>query len=178
MQRYNKNRLVYFGEVYPFEDLLTTLTFNFYSFNSLNSGDQITIFEAEGLKWKTIICSEILYTDFAVQKIGEADFIVNQTNEGWYRNDIVLRNLMWNNAVLRAVETRRSILKPGNIADDGLIYPSGQFLKTSSNKNYHNLRVSLNDEITFYSRYYNYIELFLYILTFLLIALFLVKFLK
>ncbi len=178
MQRYNKNRLVYFGEVYPFEDLLTKLTFNFYSFSSLDAGDEITIFEAEGLKWKTLICSEIFYTDYAVKKTEDAYFIVNQTNEGWYRNDIALRNLMWNNAVLRAVETRRSILKPGNIADDGLIYSSGQFLKTSGTKNYHNLRVSLNDEITFYSRFYNYIELFLYILTFVLIGLFLIKLLR
>lgn len=156
--RYDKNRLVYFGEIFPFENILSEITFNSYSFNSLKAGEEIKIFSTEDISWKTMICSEILYTDFAVQKIGETDFIVNQTNEGWYRNDRVLNNMMWNNAVLRAVETRRSVIKAGNQAHDGIIYPSGRYLKTADNQLYHNLNVDLNDKITFYSSYYSYLE--------------------
>lgn len=163
--RYDKNRLVYFGEIFPFESILSEITFNRYSFNSLKSGDQIKIFREENLSWKTMICSGILYTDFAVQKIGEVDFMVNQTNEGWYRNDRVLKNMMWNNAVLRAVETRRSVIKAGNQAHDGLIYPSGHYLKTADNQLYHNLNADLNDNLSFYSRYYSYFEWFLLILS-------------
>jgi apolipoprotein N-acyltransferase len=164
-ERYDKNRLVYFGEIFPFADILTRLTFNNYSFNSLKAGEQTKIFRAENLSWKTMICSEILFTDFAVEEIGEADFIVNQTNEGWYRKDRVLNNMMWNNAVLRAVETRRSVLKVGNQAYDGLVYPSGNYIKTAENQLYHNFRVNLSDELSFYSSYYNYIEWFLIFLS-------------
>ncbi|MFW6295263.1 MAG: apolipoprotein N-acyltransferase [Halanaerobium sp.] len=163
--RYDKNRLVFFGEIFPFADILTELTFNNYSFNSLKAGDQLKIFRAENLSWKTVICSEILYTDLAAEKIGEADFIVNQTNEGWYRKDRVLNNMMWNNAVLRAVETRRSVLKVGNQAYDGLVYPSGNYIKTAENQLYHNLPADLNAQFTFYSSYYNYIEWFLIFLS-------------
>ncbi len=153
LNRYDKNRLVYFGEIYPLQELYNELLP--MNFNSLNSGERISIFSYENLSWKTMICSEILYTDFVNQKIEQSDFLFNQSNEGWFRNSRLLNNMMWNNAVLRAVETRRSLVKAGNQAYDGVIDLSGRYVKVPEDKTYHKIIINLNDEITFYSRLYN-----------------------
>jgi len=149
LQRYNKNRLVYFGEFYPFQNFLNELTGG--SFSSLKAGSEITTFRAQGLSWKTVICSEILYTDYLQRDLSEANFIVNQTNEGWFRNSRLLKNMMWNNAVLRAVESRKSVIKVGNQAYDGIIYPSGRYNKTEVDSNYHLIYLQLAERGSFYS---------------------------
>lgn len=165
LNRYDKNRLVYFGETYPLRELYKELLS--MNFNSLNSGDKITVFSYKNLSWKTMICSEILYSDYVNKKIDKSNFLFNQVNEGWFRNSRLLNNMMWNNAVLRAVETRRSVVKAGNQAYDGVIDLSGSYKKTPAEMNYHNLEIRLNSDTTLYSRLENYIEITLLFLTLL-----------
>lgn len=137
--RYDKNLLLYFGEIYPLERFLNS--FSPFNFSSLNPGQKKTIFKNGDLKWKTVICSEILYPSFVKQKTAEIDFIVNQTNEAWFNNSSLLKNIMWQAAVLRAVENRVFVIKTGNRAHNGLIYPSGKYQKVNTEKNYHLLKL-------------------------------------
>jgi len=57
LARYDKNLLLYFGETYPYLELLNEYTP--YNFSSLNAGTNSNLFKLKNLKWKTIICSEI-----------------------------------------------------------------------------------------------------------------------
>lgn len=134
ISRYNKNLLLYFGEKYPFTDLLNSYTA--YNFSSLNSGKKEKLFKTKNFNWKTIICSEILYPTYVKRKIREVDFIVNQTNEAWFNNSKLLKNIMWQAAVLRAVENRMPVLKTGNYSYNGIIYPSGKYKKVFPNEMY------------------------------------------
>jgi apolipoprotein N-acyltransferase len=138
--RYDKNQLLYFGEKFPFEDKLNH--YLPYNFSSLNSGQNIIIFQNKGLKWKTVICSEILYPDYVKVENQNIDFIVNQTNEAWFNDSRLLKNIMWQAAVLRAVENRTAIIKTGNYSDNGIIYSSGTYIKTNSDHNYHLLKLN------------------------------------
>jgi len=135
ISRYDKKLLLYFGETYPFLELLNRFTP--YNFSSLNAGQENVLFRIKNLKWKTVICSEILYPSFVKAKAAEFDFIVNQTNEAWFNNNRLLKNIMWQAAVFRAVENRVSVIKTGNYSYNGIIYPSGEYKKVLSNENYH-----------------------------------------
>ncbi len=140
ISRYDKKLLLYFGETYPFLELLNRFTP--YNFSSLNAGEKVILFSTKKLKWKTVICSEILYPSYVKVESAEVDFIVNQTNEAWFNNNRLLKNIMWQAAVIRAVENRVPVIKTGNYSDNGIIYPSGEYKKFISNGNYHlfNLR--------------------------------------
>lgn len=139
LNRYDKNLLLYFGETYPFLKQLNQYTP--YSFSSLLAGEKAVIFKNNNLKWKTVICSEILYPDY-VRAEAEIDFIVNQTNEAWFNESRLLKNIMWQAAVMRAVENRLPVIKTGNQAHNGIIYPSGKYKKVDPEFNYHLLKLN------------------------------------
>jgi len=138
--RYNKNLLLYFGETYPYQEILNKYTP--YNFSSLNSGTESKLFKNKNLQWKTVICSEILYPSYVKSGDAEVDFIVNQTNEAWFNNSKLLKNIMWQAAVLRAVENRIPVIKTGNQAQSGIIYPSGKYQKVDLSQNYHILKLN------------------------------------
>lgn len=139
LARYDKNLLLYFGETYPFLELLNQYTP--YYFSSLMAGEEAVLFENKNLVWKTVICSEILYPDY-VKTAEDIDFIVNQTNEAWFNESRLLKNIMWQAAVLRAVENRLPVIKTGNQAHSGIIYPSGEYRKVEPEANYHILKLN------------------------------------
>lgn len=144
ISRYNKNRLLYFGEKYPYLELLNKFTP--YNFSSLKSGKKELIFKTNNLKWKTVICSEILYPSYVKLKNKEVDFIVNQTNEAWFNNSRLLKNIMWQAAVIRAVENRVPVIKTGNYSYNGIIYPSGKYRRVSADRNYHLLKLIITEK--------------------------------
>lgn len=139
LDRYNKVKLVYGGEYFPLERILNKV-FSEFNFNSLAEGDEIKIFNYNNLQWKTVICSEILYPDFVKKQAAQVQFIVNETNEAWFANSRLLKNIMWQAAVLRAVENRKIVIKTGNLAYSGIIYPDGSYQKVSDINNYHLLK--------------------------------------
>lgn len=163
LQRYNKNLLLYFGEKYPAQDLINKILP--YHFSSLLAGKSLDNFSYRGLSWKNAICSEILYSDYLLQNITEADFIVNQTNEAWFQDSILLKNLMLSSAVLRAVENRRTVIKVGNLAYDAVVSPAGSYELLSETEIYQNRKIKLNSHKTFYQQIYSGLELLLWLLT-------------
>ena len=140
LSRYNKNLLLYFGESYPLLELLNKYTP--YSFSSLKAGEKSTLFKTKDIQWKTVTCSEILYPSYVKTGDDEVDFIVNQTNEAWFNDSKLLKNIMWQAAVLRAVENRIPVIKTGNLSHNGIVYPSGRYQKVNSEDNYHILKLN------------------------------------
>jgi apolipoprotein N-acyltransferase len=121
--RYNKNRLVLFGESIPFNTLINKLTGN--SLFSIMGGKKRSRFTTSFASWRNLICSEVFYplSDSEIQNI---DFIVNQSNEAWFKSG--LPKQMWSAAIFRAVENRRSLVKTGNYSYSGVISPTGKTL--------------------------------------------------
>ena len=140
ISRYDKNLLLYFGETYPFMEFLNKYTP--YNFSALEAGEEPNLFKSQNLEWKTVICSEILYPSYVKAESAEIDFIVNQTHEAWFNESRLLKNIMWQAAVLRAVENRVPVIKSGNQAHNGVIYPSGKYQKIDSAENYHILKLN------------------------------------
>lgn len=172
IERYNKNRLVVFGEKIPFNKLVNKLTNK--RWHSLTSGEKRTLFKLEDKKWKNFICSEIFYP-ILDQDLTKFDFIVNQSNEAWFDNG--LQQQMWAAAIFRAVESRKTVVKSGNRAISGVVFPSGRVNIMKSVQNNEELRskVLLNNDKTFYSKKGNYIGYISLIITFLVLVVKLIK---
>ena len=148
-ERYDKNKLVLFGEYVIFSDLIEKLTG--YRLNTLKAGKEIETFQTKFADWKTVICSEILYPEYVAKDAVQLDLIVNQSNEAWFKNNQTLKNQMFASLVFRAVENRRSIIKAGNMTYSGIVYPSGQRKKLDNKLNREVLGIKRNHKKTILS---------------------------
>jgi apolipoprotein N-acyltransferase len=155
LNRYDKNKLVLFGEKVLFPDLISKFTG--YKLNSLNAGNSMEIFETPLAQWRTVICSEILYPEYLSQKNDNVDFIINQSNEAWFSDSQNLKNQMFASLVFRAVENRKTIIKAGNKTYGGLVYPSGKQEKLKTGNNTKKLTVNINSGSSLFARTNNYL---------------------
>lgn len=82
--RYDKSHLVPFGEYVPFRSLLpiTKLTAGLVDFSS---GEGLTDLDLKGLPtFSPLICYEVIFPHHVVSQTGEAKWLLNLTNDGWY----------------------------------------------------------------------------------------------
>ena len=156
LQRYNKMSLVPFGEYLPLEKLVNRL-FDL-NIGSQTPGEDMVVFNPEAGSFINPICSEILNPDFIRKYAGEAEFIVNQSNEAWFGISN-LQQQMWTAAVFRAVENRRSVAKSGNYARAGVISPAGEtyFSTSPQTADVNSSQVYLSQKNTLYQKTGNYI---------------------
>ncbi len=122
--RYNKNKLVLFGEKIPLPEIVRKLTG--LEIGSLNNGQELSIFKTDYASWNTLICSEILYPLLIKDNITAIDFIINQSNEAWFGNSTIHQQI-WTASIYRAIEYRRAVVRSGNYTYSGLIMPSGLY---------------------------------------------------
>ncbi|MFW6306534.1 MAG: apolipoprotein N-acyltransferase [Bacillota bacterium] len=169
--RYNKNKLVPFGEYMPLADIVETLTG--LSMVSEIPGNEITKFQISEVRWKTVICSELLYPQLTAEKINNVDFVVNQSNEAWYRKGN-LQKQMWASAIFRAVENRRTVVRSGNKAYGGAVSPAGLPIVRNHSRDDTSfiVQIPLNKETTLYHRWGDYTG---YISVMIVLLLFFIK---
>jgi len=120
------------------------------------------------VKVAPVICWEDIYGEFVTGFIKNgADVIFNITNEGWWGNTPGHKMFM-KYAKLRAIETRRSMVRSANTGISAFISPRGITLQelTWGKKGVILAKVSLNDELTCYvkhgdflGRWFEYIAL-------------------
>ncbi len=169
MGRYDKNKLVLFGEKVMFKDLLAKYTGN--SFGSLEEGDDVTIFKSPFAEWKVLICSEILYPEYSLKKFGQFDFIINQSNEAWFGNNPTIKDEMWFASIFRAVENRSIVLRAGNHTHAGLIYPTGEGINIAEKQQRQfKVEIKTDKKPTIYQRYGSSFGIILLIILTLLIS--------
>lgn len=154
--RYNKIKLVPFGEYMPFSNIVEFISG--LTLFSETPGKETVIFKTNFASWRTTICSEILQSELIQDKVEKAQFFVNQSNEGWYKRGS-LQTQMWTAAIFRAVENRRAVVKAGNMAYGGVISPSGLALakKHSANSNTITAKVPLVTRQTFYQEWGDFV---------------------
>lgn len=187
IDEYAKIKLVPGGESYPFQDsefLLNTPPFkNIIKFmydefdkagaNRWSRGKKITVFNhPNGYKFAGIICYESAFGDFMRQFAYDgAEMLSIITEDAWSYSD----NSQWQHfymAVFRAIENRRDIVQNGNSGVTGHISSSGKIISTLPfwQPDYMLANVSLNDEITIYTRYGEWFIILCFITMFALLA--------
>ncbi len=117
------------------------------------------VFEHNGLRTAAPICYEGLYGNFCgefVRHGARAFFIIS--NDGWWGDTPGYRHL-FTISRLRAVEHRRAVARAANTGMSGFITARGDIGRTLGWQERGTLtdEVALNDRLTFYTRYGDYI---------------------
>lgn len=162
--RYDKRKLVPFGESFPFAWILTFLKDISLGQANFDKGQNNKPFEmTSGSEFHSNICYEALFPYYNASLVRKgSEFIVNVSNDAWYDGTRqVYQHSRFN--VFRAVENRRSIIRLANKAENSLFLPTGeQEVLFYNEKNAHRtVSVPLNSRITFFARYGRYFAIFL-----------------
>ena len=145
------------------------------------SASESTVFEgANDCKVGSVICFESAFGEFVgstVKKGASLIFVI--TNDGWWKNSSGVRQ-HFSFSRLRAVETRRSIARSANTGISGFINGRGDVVeKTAVNScDAISAKIRLNDTITFYVRYGDYLGRASMILSGLMLISFLLVYLQ
>jgi len=131
VERYDKIRLVPFGEYIPWREMLPFLQAFTPIGRELTPGDKEVLFalpdrDGEVLHFGALICYEDVFPDLTASfRRKGADFLVNLTDEGWYTvaGELGQHLAM---AVFRAVETRTTVVRAANTGISCFIGPTGE----------------------------------------------------
>ncbi len=126
-----KTHLVPFGEYVPLQDILPIPRPLVESVGSLSAGrieKPLHIETAAGPSAMAgvLVCFESVFPNLSRRWVAAgADILLNLTNDAWYGKTSAPRHTLAM-TVLRAVETRRSIVRAANTGFSAFIYPSGR----------------------------------------------------
>ncbi len=132
VERYDKVRLVPFGEYIPLRDALPFLQWFTPLTREVIRGTAEIVFEVpfrngdDVLRVAPLICYEDVFPDLTAtfRRMG-ADVLVNLTDEGWYTIPGELGQHLAM-AVFRAVETRTTVVRAANTGISCFIGPTGE----------------------------------------------------
>ncbi len=164
IQFYHKSILVPGVEKMPFRKHLSVLNDVVFDLGgttgSLGRQEEPSNFVLRnGTKAAPVICYESVFGGYLAQFIRKgAEVIIVITNDGWWKNTSGYKQHL-SFSRLRAIETRRSVARAANTGISGFINQRGDIHQPTSwwTETSISDEVNLNDEITFYVRYGDYI---------------------
>ncbi len=163
---YHKSKLVPAAEILPFATVLKPILGDAIldfggSSSSLGTQEHRVIFSSKktSIKAAPVICYESIYgsyvTDYVVKG---ANLICIMTNDGWWGTTAGHKHHLAY-AKLRAIETRRDVVRSANTGISAYINQKGEILESIPYDQEGTLKVypHLNKELTFYSESGDYI---------------------
>jgi len=130
VQAFDKVHLVPFGEYLPFEDLLTRIGLKKIVATplSFSEGAARNLLDLpQGLKALPLICYEVIFPGEVAGAAGEADVILNVTNDAWF-GDTPGPYQHFRQAQVRAVEYGRPLIRSGNNGISAVVAADGAVL--------------------------------------------------
>jgi len=127
---YDKIHLVPYGEYIPNKKILTKILPKLETivpFEDFTSGEELRIFELKNFRFGASICFEDIFPGL-IRKIPQqnADFIVNVTNDAWYKNSSAPYQHFYM-AMFRAIENRTMFVRCSNTGISGYVLPDGTY---------------------------------------------------
>ncbi len=127
IDRYDKIRLLPFGEYLPFPFGFAKEIFGVISGPDYVPGRDFTPLEMGNLRIATFICFEVGYVDLVKRIAGKGNLIAVLTNDGWFDNSLgVYQHL--NIARARAVENGKFLVWVNNTGPSAVINPRGKIV--------------------------------------------------
>jgi apolipoprotein N-acyltransferase len=129
--QYSKMHLVPFGEYTPYPAVFGWVRNVTKEIGELTPGEQYVLHQYRNLRFGSPICFEIIFPDLVRRfvRLG-ADFLVNITNDGWYGRSWGPRQ-HFAQAVFRAVENRRFLLRSATTGISAIVDPYGRIIVRS-----------------------------------------------
>jgi len=159
VQFYHKSKLVPGVEKMPFPKTLSFLAPVFAGLGGTVSGwgwqDHPGVFYSQnGVGVAPVICYESLWGSWIAESVKNgAQFIAIITNDGWWGNTSG-KDQHFLYAKLRAIETRRWVVRSANTGLSGFIDQRGDVIKVSKwwTRDALKADINLNDQMTFYTK--------------------------
>ena len=130
---YIKRQLVPFGEFVPFENVLTRIfpfIENIALFgSSLTAGDSSRLMYVNSVNYGGLVCFDSIFARLARRSVKDgADILIISTNDSWFRDS---RAIYQHNAqaVLRAVQNNRYVVRSANTGISSFISSTGRILQ-------------------------------------------------
>ncbi|MBQ7380514.1 MAG: apolipoprotein N-acyltransferase [Clostridia bacterium] len=155
---YNKRHLVPFGEFVPLRSLVETLVPQLANINATNedftAGKDSNIVSTAYGKLGISICFDSIYEEAVRDSVRDgAELLVVATNDSWFLHSAALG--MHNaQAVLRAVENGRWLVRAANTGISSIVTPTGKIIAdiSADREGYICEDVYMRSELTLYSR--------------------------
>jgi apolipoprotein N-acyltransferase len=161
---YYKSKLVAGVELFPYKNILQPILGESLinlggSISSLGTQSNRDVFSSDNFNVAPIICYESIYGNFVNGFVQNgANFLAVITNDGWWKNTQGHKqHLMLSK--LRAIENRRSLVRAANTGVSAVINQKGDIVKRLDYgiKGVIKAKIRLNNNLTFYTKYGDYI---------------------
>lgn len=160
---YSKRHLVPFGEYVPFRKFLEIIAPDFANMNALgedlSKGTSTSLAQAQFGKIGSLVCFDSIFDNLARQStLDGANILCVITNDSWYGDSVALKQHLAQ-AVYRAVENRRYVLRAANTGISACVGASGEITDSiGANKTGYILcKAGLGNDITLYTKLGNII---------------------
>ena len=129
--RYNKKKLVPFGEFIPFRDYLSKLGLKKVTegHGSFLSGEKQKNFIFENLNIFPLICYEIIFPQFTQQIQYDTNIIINISEDAWFGGSIGPEQ-HFTKAIYRAIESNTFLVRAANQGHSAIIDNRGRVIKS------------------------------------------------
>ena len=164
IQFYHKSKLVPGVEQLPFKESLAFMKPLFAKFGGTTGGygrqEEASVFYSQsGIGAAPIICYESIWGAYVGDFVKQgAQFIAVITNDGWWGNTSG-KDQHLTYAKLRAIESRRWVVRSANTGISGFINQKGDIVRKTKwwTADAINQEINLNEELTFYVKAGDYI---------------------
>ncbi|RPJ62825.1 MAG: apolipoprotein N-acyltransferase [Acidobacteria bacterium] len=151
---YRKMHLVPFGEYVPLKRLLFFVSPLVEAVADFTPGDEAVVLPLENGAASTAICYEVVYPDLVRQSVlAGSELLTTITNDAWYGWSSAPHQ-HFEQAVMRAIEQGRYLVRSANTGVSALVDPYGRILQRSALFNTEVLvgDVGLRSGLTLYAR--------------------------
>ena len=176
LAKYNKNKLVPFGEFLPLENLFSKIGIKkiISGYQSYSEDDSRKVLSINEIKFLPLICYEIIYSGKLNKNNESFDFIINISEDGWFGNSIGLHQ-HFSHSIFRAIEEGKNLVRSANNGITAHVDPTGRIVNSlkSTQRGVIELNNFKSIKKTTFSSYGN--KLFFYFIIFYITLIFFLK---
>ena len=172
LHKYNKKKLVPFGEFLPFESFLNNIglkkiTQGHGSFSKGKEQENIII---NNLNILPLICYEVIFPELTQQSNSKTNLIVNISEDGWFGNSIGPQQ-HFAKAIFRSIENNSFLVRSANKGISAIINNKGEIIKQLNTNEAGSIEMDIP---VIKSEYKNKNDLIFFILLFTYLLIFLI----
>ncbi len=174
--KYDKNKLVPFGEYLPYENLLSKFGFKKITqgYQSFSPNSKRNVININNYNFIPLICYEIIYSGKIDNADQDIDFILNISEDGWF-GDSVGPYQHFSHSIFRSIEEGKNLIRSANNGISAFINSKGQVINktTTTKKGFIEIKSFKQPNKTLFSSHGN--KIFFYFLVFYITLIFFLK---